>query len=208
MTDQMTSTKVENIKKADGARFRPTILRITLILLGIPVACFILMFLLEIPCRQTLPIVPPNRSKSWENTTYSVQIWPPNFPIAYSKYFIWREEADVYSGGPHGTVSLESLVNYFDNEFVRLGWVRYDKSDYCNLYLPEAKFLDREKGGYLAFRKKDTKEYYGFTEGTTACLAIWVYSRYDDGSPYSFRVVMMTARPSPLTLLGAALQLH
>jgi hypothetical protein len=194
----------------ETTKFRPRKWWIIFVI-GVLNICVIGLILLYAPCFFSPSILPPYQTSAesaWENTTYSVQVWPPDSPLLQSKYYILRNEAMVFSSEVHGAISRKDIFEYFDKRLNQLDWQRYESSDYCSLYLPEAKFLNRDDNGYVAYRKKNYKESYDFTEGTTVCLAVWISTTHEDGMPYTFEVVMLTSRPSPLTLIGAVLGLQ
>lgn len=182
--------------------------KVFIVVSGFLLLCFVGVYLIEIPRFLTLPILPPDLyipGSNWYNTTTSVQTWPPPIPPFYAKYFIWRRETTVFYNEAHGIVSWQSVVDYFDDTLSQLGWVRYTAyiPQPCELYLPESNFLEPGENGYVTYRKPDFQE---FNEQPLICLAVWAKSRTDDGTPDAFGIVLLTARPSPFTILSKALE--
>ena len=134
---------------------------------------------------------------------YNVSQW--NFPTyatsrnSSERYFVWRaESALVYEGIPDDR-SRRSMLDYFDQQFSEHGWTRTeDIYAPCREIMPEAKFLkymeDVSENGYVEYHRKDYKPLSYVSANESACLAIW------NTSPGVFSVVILTAKPSPLTL--------
>jgi hypothetical protein len=141
---------------------------------------------------------------------YNVSQW--NFPTyATSKnyverYFVWRaESALVYEGVPDDR-SRESILDHFDRQFSEQGWTRTeDIYAPCSNIMPETKFLkymeDVSENGYVEYHRKDYKPLSYVSANESACLAIW------SKSPGVFSVVILTAKPSPLTLFLSEIDL-
>ncbi len=179
------------------------------------VLCPINLFLLESPRYLKLPIQPPGYIQdevgTWDDdTTYSIQTWWPPIPPTYARYFIWRKEATILYDNVHGIDSWQSIVTYFDNVLSEQGWERDTASipQYCNLHLPESEFLrpgrEGSEEGYVTYREKG---YEQFVERSLVCIAIWPPYKNDDGTINSFRMVLITSKPSPLTYLSKRFEL-
>ena len=115
------------------------------------------------------------------------------------RYFVWRAEATlVYEGIPDDS-SRQSIINYFDNEFLDYGWTRSEGiSASCSDIMPETRFLkymeNVSENGYIWYHKKGYEQINYGESNESVCLAIW------NDSPGVFSVVILTAKPSPFTL--------
>ena len=171
--------------------------RILWIILGACLLCAGGLFTYEVFPRYTVLSLP------LPSDDYNVSQW--NFPTYATwrnfseRYFVWRAEtALVYEGIPDDR-SRQSLLSYFDSEFLKSGWTRSeDIYAPCSDIMPEARFLkymeDFSENGYVWYHRKGFKPLsYGWAN-ESVCLAIW------NTSPGVFSVVILSAKPSPLTL--------
>jgi hypothetical protein len=171
--------------------------RILGIILGACLLCVGGLFAYEvIPRYIVLPLSLPSDD-------YNVSRWNfPTYAISrnYSeRYFVWRAEATlVYEGVPDDS-SRQSILIYFDNQFLESGWTRSeDIYASCSDILPEAKFLkymeDVSENGYVWYHRKGFEPLSYSSANESVCLAIW------NTSPGIFNLTILTAKPSPLTL--------
>jgi len=178
--------------------------RILWIMLGVCLLCVGSLFAYEVfPRYIVLPLPLPSDD-------YNVSQW--FFPIHatwrnYSeRYFVWRAEATlVYEGIPDNR-SRQSIIDHFDDQFLNNGWTRFDDIHAsCSNIMPEANFLpymeDVSENGYVAYFRKDFEPLSDSWDNESVCLAIW------NTSPGVFSVVILTAKPSPLTLFLDAIDL-
>ena len=142
-------------------------------------------------------------SLSLPSDDYNVSQW--NFPSYatwrnYSeRYFVWRAEATLVYDNISDDSSRQSILNHFDTQFLESGWTRSeDIYAPCSDIMPEAKFLkymeDVSENGYVWYHKKRFKPLSYSSANESVCLAIW------NTSPGVFNLVILTAKPSPLTL--------
>jgi hypothetical protein len=172
--------------------------KFVLLIFGIIITCLFVGYLVEIVPRYiSLSIHPPDYNRignigDWDRTTYS-NFLIPFLPSINSRVYILRKEAIVVEKQE----TWDSIISYFDKKFNENGWVRSDTYAPCGLYLPEAQFLKKGKDGYVFYREKTYQPMIDFEEGDLACLAVW-----KDSGAESFKVVLLTARPSLLTMLN------
>ena len=122
----------------------------------------------------------------WSYTDRIVRVWSDD-----DKYFIWRQEANIYKHAPDNFETAESVIEYIDKQIVKNGWKRIHCKDWseCNSLLPESNFLEWEST-YIAYKPQDWIDERGTP---TLCLAVWEIENYD-----GFNVVIMTENPSLL----------
>jgi hypothetical protein len=180
------------------AKKQPRLQKFVLLIVGFLITCLLMGYLVEIVPRYiSLSIHPPDYYRvgnmgDWDRTTYS-NFLIPFLPHINSRVYILRKEAIVVDKQE----TWDSIISYFDNEFTKNGWVRSDTYAPCSLYLPEAQFLKKGKDGYVYYRKGNYQPMIDFEEGDLACLAVWKESGAE-----SFKVVLLTARPSFLTIFN------
>jgi hypothetical protein len=172
-----------------------------LFLLGIPFACFfvcvgIFYYFTSWPQYIELDITHPGYS-GWDYTEKTVQVWIDSG----DKFFIWRRETRVYGdcGGDFDSWAL--VIDYFDKWFAEHGWERAENQGDtpCNVYMPESNFLDIGVNGYAVYKHPNSQVYQWVP---TVCLAVWpIDSELVEG----FHVVLLTANPSPFTVLMGVL---
>ena len=135
--------------------------------------------------------------REWSFPTYA--IWR-NYS---QRYFVFRTEtALIYEGVPDQT-SRQIILDYFNDKLSENGWVQSEYYAPCRNILPEASFIhhieDASTSGYIIYHRKDFELLVGGSDSEFVCLAIW------NDTPGIFSVVLMTAKPSPLTLIMDAL---
>lgn len=134
---------------------------------------------------------------------YKVSQW--NFPTHATwrnyteRYFVWRAEATLAYEDIPDDITRKSILYHFDYQFLKSGWTRSeDIYASCSDILPEAKFLkymeDSSENGYVWYHKRGFKPLSYSTASESVCLAIW------STSPGVFNIVILTAKPSPLTI--------
>ena len=193
----------EEMKSNRRVIVRRKVTRIILTLIGICILCPASMYLIEIfPRFITLPIPPPDLYKgglagSWDYTIHSILVGPLATPISPGRIFLWRKETVGIYDDTHGIASSQSIVEYFDKELSRLGWVQTDYYAPCDRYLPEVSLIDLSSNqtSYVHYRRKNFKNYPDILEGDLICLVVW-------GNDASYSVVLLTARSSFFTILG------
>jgi len=100
-------------------------------MIGVLNICAIGLIFLYAPFFFTPSIPPPYQTgteSTWENTTYSVQVWPPNYPLLQSKYFILRNETIIFqvksmefvTRKTFLTILITSLINLDGNDMIHL----------------------------------------------------------------------------------------
>lgn len=173
------------------------LIRTLLIILGICFFCASGLLIYEVFPRYTVFSFPPPIDD------YAVSDWM--FPSHATwrnwsdRYFVWRAETIlVYKGIPDEKLR-ESIVAYFDKKLINSGWVRdEDIPASCQDIMPETNFLDYiedfSKNGYIAYIEKSDHDSFSWTN-ESVCIAIW------NTSPGTFSVVILTAKPSPFTIL-------
>jgi len=116
--------------------------------------------------------------------------------------YLWRMEAWVINDEDLN-LTWDSIVNYFDDSLVEYGWIRGDvyAPCECDLYLPEAAFIEYGQNGYIHYRKSDYSYSQDYYIGDLICLAVWTTGWSDGGSPEIFKIVILTSKPSLLTLI-------
>jgi hypothetical protein len=122
------------------------------------------------------------------------------FTDDHTRYFVTRMETSAFGkvhDQEHGFDSWESVLNYFDEYLSKMNWQLYSSKavDPCVIFLPESEFLPRGEGGYVAYRRHNTKDY---VDEPTICLAIWpVY--FVGEQVKRFEIVLVTINPSTFT---------
>jgi hypothetical protein len=135
--------------------------------------------------------------REWSFPTYS--IWR-NYS---QRYFVFRTETYLSYKDVPDEASREFILDYFNDRLSENGWVQSEYYAPCRNILPEASFLpqidDASTSGYIIYHEKDFELLVGGSDSEFVCLAIW------NDTPSGFNVVMMTAKPSLLTLIMDAL---
>jgi len=170
---------------------------ILLITLGICLFCIGGLFTYEVLPRYIVFSFP------LPSDDYNVSQW--NFPT-YStrrnyeeRYFVWRAESTlVYEGIPDDK-SRRSILDYFDHQFLEHGWIRTeDIYAPCSHIMSEANFLkymeDVSENGYVEYTRTGYEQCSYCWANESVCLAIW------NTSPGVFSIVVLSAKPSPLTI--------
>jgi hypothetical protein len=188
MQNQLLPATAKNASKPRRLRKNAIALIITLC-----VSIIIGLYLFQtVPRYIVLSIPPPEDSYDlvgWSSTTKSVMVTPP------SRDFVWRQDATLAYENSENIPSWNTLVRHFEEPLFQLGWKQSDTSLPCNIYLPEAAFLNYGEKGFISYRRtSDTDE---IPMGDAICLAIW----NDKGDPNVFRIVLLTVRRSFLTSL-------
>lgn len=166
-----------------------------IVLLSICLICPISLYLIEmIPRYVDLSIPPPDHFRGeilgeWSTTVRSTVNDTP------AKYYILREEAVVDYDPAHGITSWQSIVDYFDVQMNKKGWVRTEKYLPCRLFMPEADFLEPGEFGPVSYLSKAKADLFNYDDGDFACLAIWADKEKSD----VFTIVLETIHPSFLT---------
>jgi len=181
---------------------RSTVLWILCLVIGTCSVLFIfLFFTVIIPHFIVLPIQPPEDYYGkgiWRDTSYSVLTDPTYIPIIDSKAYIWRQFTYVASDhNRHQSESWQSIVTYFDDNLYQSGWVRSEVDAPCNLYLPEARFLEAGNNGYIHYFRKGFEKnivYGSEYRGDVICLAVWSSGIDENNLPKGFFIVLLTAR--------------
>ena len=172
---------------------------VLLIILGIGIFCWTVYKWIERPKYIILQIPSPISylpRGNWLFTQFTVN----TFTDDQSRYFLVRMETTAYGKGydqQHGFDSWKSVADYFDEYLSKKNWRLYSSEafDPCAALLPESKFLDRGEGGYVIYRRPNTKDYIA---EPTVCLAIWP-SDYVGFIVRRFEIVLVTINPSTFT---------
>jgi hypothetical protein len=167
-------------------------------LLGMCFLCIVGLFAYEVFPRFIVISFPPPHDDydtfDWMFPTYSIQATE-----IVSRNFLWRGETIlVYKNIPDGK-SREMIVNYFDKQLSNDDWLKSEEYEAsCSDFMPETKFLnpmkDFSENGYIEYLKKDYRIIGRGYVNDSVCIAIW------NTSPGVFSVVILTTKPSPLTL--------
>jgi len=170
---------------------------IAFIILGLCLSSIIGLYLLEVvPHYMVLSIPPPEDSYNlvgWSTTTKSTVTAFSSSAFPASRDFIWRQDATLVYKNPDNIPSWEALLQYFDERFSQRGWKQSDISTPCNIYLPEAAFLNYGENGFISYRRASDIDEIPMDDAI--CLAIW----NDKGYPNVFRIVLLTAKRSFFT---------
>ncbi len=207
-----TNKSIKNGKSinSNSNKFRKTLYYL-MIIMGVIFFCLISKKLLLKVLFIDLSLEPIQQfqvKQDWDYESYAIQRHPYGIPPFSREYYIVRKTTLVFSSEKYGNISQNSIISYYSNKLNNIGWERYHNSGICHLYLAEANFLESGDEGYIAFRRRSYREYPGFEEGDTVCLAVWPSTWQDEGTPATYRLVLLTVKPSLLTLVGAMLQLN
>ncbi len=177
----------------------PSVARAFAVLLA---ACAMLLFLAEnLPSFITFPVSPPTDYygvADWTENTYAVSLEP------VGREYIWRRSGG-FSNGDSGAETWKTIVSYFDARLAQQGYIREDAYSECEIYLPEARFLDAGENGYVQYRRRGYKPTADNSAEDFVCLAVWITGRNTDASPRNFMMVLLTVRPSLLRRLDSLL---
>jgi hypothetical protein len=115
------------------------------------------------------------------------------------RYFLWRAESFLIYDDVPDEYSRQYVERYFDQELLQHGWERSEYFAPCALMMPEANFInvlpDTFTGDYFLYRRPgDNIPTYGDITSDFVCIAVW------SDSPGVFHIVILTAKPSPLTI--------
>ncbi len=182
---------------SDSKHLRSKINIVLSILAGLFISGMIGLYLMEVVPRYIVLSIPPPEDSydlvDWRSTTRSIMTVSTSFANPTSRDFIWRRDATLVYEKTDEIPSWDAVVKYFDGRFFQLGWMQSDTSVPCNLYLPEAAFLQYGENGFVSYRKiSDTNE---IPKGDTICLAVW----NDEGSQNVFRIVLLSVKRSFFT---------
>jgi hypothetical protein len=91
------------------------------------------------------------------------------------------------------------VVGYFDDWLHQRGWERWYSPEYgaCLISLDEVAFLPHGQDGYVMYRPRGASM---DSEEPVVCLAAWPFFR-GNGQLYGYNVVVLTSKPSPLTVV-------
>lgn len=184
MQNQTLSSETKN----DSKSRRSVKNIIALIVIGLCFSSIIGLYLFTTTPRYIVLSIPPPEDSynlvGWGSTTESV------VSTSGSTDFIWRQDATLAYESPDNIPSWNTLAKYFEEQFFQIGWKQSDTSTPCNIYLPEAAFLEYGENGFVTYlRISDTDE---IPMGDAICLAIW----NDEGYPNVFRIVLLTIKRS------------
>ena len=159
------------------------------------IAIFYSAFILvEYPRYLDLPLPSPNSQAPrgyWNPKSYMIT----TYMDAYSKSFTLRKE----SGVADNLDTKESVMNYFDERLVNLGWVKspWNEVYTCLHGLPEREFINSTNGLYQEYVRKGSNfdDPYWFPS-EMVCVAVL---EFDFTDWKSFRAILITERASPFT---------
>lgn len=206
MSNQQMSFLEKHTKRPYTSRLR----KVAWTLIILVAICFLsyltLYYINTVPHYIIVPIQPPadrDGQGFWLTTTYSTFTYTDETPFISPRIYIWRRSSYVSTDPTrHLNESWDSIVSYFDANLSRLSWIRSEIDAPCDVYIPEAKFLNSGENGYIHYFKKGDEKYaiQGQTyKGDLLCLAIWNSDLDIDHTPGGFDIVMLTARQSPFT---------
>lgn len=149
----------------------------------------------------TFPISPPvdrYGNGNWIETTYAVRQEP------IGQEYIWRRSAFL-SNGERGEQTWGTIIEYFDRELGRYDYFREQSYAQCDVYLPEASFIQEGEDGYVHYRHRGYEPSQQNRSEDLICLAVWVTGKNPDGTAHSFAIVLLTIRPSFLRVMDSLL---
>jgi hypothetical protein len=134
---------------------------------------------------------------------YGVSHW--TFPTSsiwrndYERWFLWRAETFLINHEVPDEQSWRYIEEYLDQELIRNGWGRSEYYAPCSLMMPEIKFIYKlpstfPKNYFLYRRSADNVLTYGDITSDYVCIVVW------SDSPGIFNIVILTAKPSPITI--------
>jgi len=109
------------------------------------------------------------------------------------RYYVWRTETSCIKSK---CGDRTDIINWFEQWLAQEGWAPDAiNSNRCATVIPEVRFLNEGKNGYMVYHPADTE---GWNFGASICLA--VYSTSSDGRWWT--IVIGTINPSPFTQWG------
>jgi len=135
--------------------------------------------------------VPHPGRGDWSYTEKIVQVWADSG----NKFYVWRRQTRVSVGCCGEFDGWASIIDYFDQWFTKNGWERAENQGDapCKVYMPESNFLEIGSEGYVVYKPPNSPVHQWVP---TVCLAVW-----PTGSGSGYHVVLLTANPSPWTVL-------
>ena len=163
------------------------------IILSFATICLIFI-LIEYPRYLDLPLPSPNSQAprgDWNPKIHMIT----TYTDAYFKSFVLRKQ----SGVADNLDTKESVMNYFDERLVKLGWVKNPENEVhtCLHGFDEKEFINDTNGLYQEYVRKGSNfddPYWYPSE--VVCVAVLEFNFTDWKS---FRAILITEQASPFT---------